>query len=1662
MAASIPNQNNLNDVIKASTALLKEVRQAITEYNDQKKKDKSTDIKEELTHIKTDMQSVVDFINDMGDIAKNIDNVTDKLVTVLGVPSKINKKLTKVKVESIDTKLLGALGQSLDLIFGKGGIVDNIENATKRMDSFKEVSGKKLTPVLDSVSYLSTLTSEIARFGRNSNRYSTELKLAAVGATNITQFLGVFANTLKEVNNLDIADSSIVQGVKGSIVGDLLILPVKLWMLVKVIQWISRVMRNMAGLILYLPLIATLVITFDAINKALDKLVSVIDTLNKFNLSVIIGLTIKVPVLSRVVRMIAKRLIRSLIIFNRYLPAMIVAITALNIADGLLTKLSDIILKIEKVKIATLIVNLLKIRLLAANARLLRTLIVHLGRLATTALRYSPSVAGLSVALTLVLLYSSIIETIRGTKTGLFFSMKVRHLIIGAKAVKIFIRSIAHLISAKIAAKALVAVKLTNMIIKSFASVILNILLLTPLMTMFILFSPIIIVIFWIFAKVFRIIVRILAKLISPRVIIVLAAVTGVVVLLAMFGVALIALALISTVIIDNALNIILFFGVVIAVALLIGLLGVILLKVSPLLIAAIVGIGMVAIAVFAVLAIAVMLQMLGEIKLDYEKIKENVKQVMSTVLFIITSLFDEELNDPKSKDSVFAKIVKVLGGAVAKIITAIATCVILVATVASVACILMIASMLRLLQKIDFDENKVLANVDRVFNTVEQIISRFMAEDKDGKKSNRGIMLSVIAWACPPLAKIAEAMLSMAYLFLMLLATTLVLGIASVLRLLQNLNLDTGKIQANVDAVFNTVDQIINRIFGDRKDDEHKSGRGILVTIVSWVDEGLAKIVEAALSIVYLALALFAITLVLAMASMLRLLQELDLNADKITENVDVVFNTMDQIINRIFGDRKDDEHPSSRGILVSIISWVDPGLANIAEAALSVVYLMLALAAISIVVGIAGLLSLIQDIGLDEKKIQANVASVFNAIDEVINRVFAPVEDDIAPGRGILGKIIGLFNPGLAQILDALMSIVYVSLAFVAISVVLGIAKSLKEIQDLDINEKIVTQKVDTIFKTVAHIMRQIYEKSDDLLPPPKDRGIFSSIIGFFSPELESILDALTMIAKLAMVQTAISAVAGVGMALKQIQDIDVDLSSAGEKVDQVMSIAENVCTKIFSRESKIQFPVPPEERKSVFGALISWAFGGKSDEERALEAAMKKVEALGVIEAAVGALGNILAGAKRIVDMDVKDLAGAQSKVDEVMEMAAHLSESIFNSKIKLVLPQPSEDEVKAALVDLGLDHWWRSATSGETAKAAAHASMKLAMRRVETLGLIASAVGSIASIIEGVNKINNFKTPNLASIRKKVQEVMTVASEVSFTIFNQDGIGQRGGNASGIKAAINEINARVDFAKAGSDGVCKVNDSLANLASKVQFSPSQITATKTKATSTISAIGEIIAQMDSIEPENNGERVRTNCDLMDRISKTIGSFVQVSSDDVKNSRSITENYIKFFKYVDSMDIKKLQHTDWLMRSWASISRDLKGDFEGLAKTINNHIMPMLTKVNETLEKTTKAQQDIINVMSQPVDLNNGTGSTPTFSNSGSQQSAGSGSSGGSSSANPGGISGGIGSDAGVQSGTNTRTTSTAHGKKQPTGFAGIDPDTMKDGKTYKITIAKVEKA
>lgn len=1543
MADKIPTQNTLIDVIKASAKLLEDVRNTISKH---KKETKKSDSKpdDDLKKLKTDLQAVFDFVKDINETKKKISNVVDELVVVLGMPGDINKRLgavkveiidsknlqhavdqlkrvlntpaginealnidvptlkgmhlrialrriifmcelpklindrlAKIKVEDIDDKQLKKVKTSLETVFGKKGILYEVEKTITQINTFKGLGIIKFMAVWTTIHEIQILTNQVSAYSKRAALMTSGAKpaIAAVGMLN--KFMAEFVKVLTEIDKLNFRV--------------FIVAPLKIKETGKLLRRIENLFQDMLFMSKYLVFSAIISTTAMLINKTMGTIVEIISTIKKFNIATLVVVEINVRIIARVMRAISHKLLPAL---EGLLPFSLTAallMISLKMVGKMVGQFVDIIKTLDQFNIAKLIIEILKVKLLAKVAKQIRKLIHSVSLIGEVALVYAAvAIPGLAFANIIVYLFSGIIKTIAKTKFGLLFNVKVRRMISATRVIRRLIRGIANMVSVKTAAKATVAAKLTNMVIKSFSHIILNILLLTPLMALFILMSPLIIVVFLGFAMVFKIIVRILAKIVNPKIVIVIAATTGVIMMLAILGLSLVVLALVSIVIVENALNIILFFGIVAAVAIGLGLIGLLLSKISPLLMSAIYGIGIVALAVFAVLAIAAMLWLLSKIELDQEAIKENVKKVMSTVLFIITCLFEDELNDPESKDSVFTRILKVLGGAVAKIIMALATCAILVATFVSVACILMIAAMLRVLQNLKLDQAKILANVDIVFDTVDKILARFMQDGPESKKSNRGILLTVMSWINPGMAKVYEALMTMAYLFLMFVSVALVLGIAAMLRVLQNLNLNTQKIE----------------------------------------------------------------------------------------ENVDTLFDTVDQIISRIFGDRDDKKHPSNRGILVTIISWVDPGLAKIVEAALSIVYLMLMLVAITIVLGIAALLRQIQDMDLDSEAINAQVDEVFNVVDHIINRVFAPADDDLVPGHGFLGKIIGFFMPGLAKIIDALMAVAQLSLIFLAISIVKGIAENLNEIAQIDLKESDIMAKVDTIFKICGNIMKQIYEKADTMLPEPENKGLFSSIISFFSPDLGAILDALTTIAKLAVVQTAISAIAGIGKALKQIQDLDVNLDQASAKTDKILEMAESLCTKIFSRESKIKFPVPEPEKQSVFGALISWAFGGKSDEDRALEAAMKRVEVLGVIEAAVGALGNILEGTKRILDMNVADLTRAKTKVDDVMNMAAELSQSIFGSDVKITLPEPSDDEVGQALVELGLDHWWRSANAGEIADAKVQASMKFAMRRVEVLGLIASAVGSIASIIDGIDKIKTYEIPDLNDIQQKVQQVMQASSSISFIIFNQDNIGQSGGNTSGIKAQIEEVQARIDFAKAGAEGVAQLSTSLNDLIEKTKFDEQTVLTTKNRISAGVSAIGEIMSQIDAIRPEAGGDTIERNCELMDRISKTVDSFVQVTDKDVKNAKDITENYIKFFKQVDSMDIQKLRHTDWLMRSWASISRDLKGDFEGLAKTVNQHIMPMLDKVNKTLEETTKAQQEIIKVMSQPVDIN-GVGST-----------------------------------------------------------------------------------
>lgn len=1543
MAQTVPAQNSLVDIIRSATETVEGVQQVIEETKARAKKAATKGkeaVEKNLQHFKTNLDSVVNFIKDMDKSKQNIDKATTALIVVLGMPGEINKRMAQVKVAEVKNEQLLAAIEQLRRVLKTPAEIN-----TALKEDIPTIDGRAVKHALNQIIVVCQLPEKI-------NAKLDSIKIEKIDAKKIKGvlkdldllfgkkgFLPAIQNAMKELENTKTPSLKRI---------------ITLKMTLRVIRYIAdeaiKLGENYGK---DKKKLTQATLTTKALETTISGLTNVFKQLEQIKFTTLITVRIRIKLMSGAISSIYKNLIPKLGKLGD--KDKIKDIVEANVGMAALFSSIWLVVKVFKtindIKLTEIIMAAIRAKLLAMSISPIRTLIGRLSRVAVFAMKHSATILpGMAAIFATVSVFKLIITTIKSTKRGLLFGLRVKQLISATILIRRLIRSISRMVNQRTAMRALRNVIIAQLVIMSFANMITTILMLVPIMAIFIIAAPFIIIVMVVMVLMMKFIVKVLARMLNPKVVVVLVLTTQLICLIAVMGLALVLLALMATVIVEMAIPLLTFFGILALVIVALALIGFVLSSAAPYLMVALYGVVIVTAIVLCVLLIAGALWLLSKIELDEKKIKENVKKVITTAMSIFTTLFEDELNDPDSKDSWFTKIINLIGGAIAKIIMALAACYILLATVVAVACILLIAGMLRILQTINLDEAKIRTNVQRVMATAQEIIDLLFGDDSEKEnKSNRGPLLGLVNWICPPLGKIIDAIFTVAYLFLMTIAILMVLAIAGMLRWLQEIDLDSAKIMERVNTIFDTADAIINRIFGDRDDNGKGSSRGLLVTIISWVDEGLAKIVEAALSVVYLFLVLISIGLVLAIAGLLRGLQEIDLDAEAILGIVETVFDTADKII----------------------------------------------------------------------------------------ARVMAPADDSTKPSRGVFGTIIAFFSEPLAKIVDALMAIAYLGLIFLAVSVIKGIATSLNEIQKIELDAGTIDQKIDTIFKCAAHAMNKVYSASSMMPKPPKKKSLFRAIVGFFSPGLGEILDALMEIAKLATVQAAISAIAGIAKSLEEIQNIKIDLNSAYNRLDQIMTMSEKVAERIFGRESKLKLPVPPKEKKSVFGALIDWAMGGESDEDRAIKAAMKRVEGLGVIAAAVGALGTIQENVKKIMDVQLDDFTGAAQKVGEVMDMATAISEKIFGSETKITLPEPTEDETMSALLDMGWRYWFRGESAVADAKQ--QAAMKAAMRRVEALSMITSAVGSLSSIIEGIDKINKYEIPNVDGVKSKVQRIMQASNQIAFVIFNDENTGAVGGNAAGIKSQVEDVKAKVDFAEAGTSGVSKIADAIKNMMDKLnpiapklpetetnakaalnlannltfavqsidvngvkdkfkaladstkaaanyceqvnklieatQFTESQVDETQARVSRGIDALGAIIAQMDAIQPAAGGKTVKQNCNLIDRISSTVGSFVKVEDRDVQNSKNITENYIKFFKQIDSMDLKKLQHTDWLMRSWAAISRDLKGDFEGLAKTINANIMPLLEKVNETMDKATKCQQQIIEELTKPVDIGGG---------------------------------------------------------------------------------------
>lgn len=387
-------------------------------------------------------------------------------------------------------------------------------------------------------------------------------------------------------------------------------------------------------------------------------------------------------------------------------------------------------------------------------------------------------------------------------------------------------------------------------------------------------------------------------------------------ILLLAIGAVVLLFALEATKIVDNWLNILIFFGAVVVYVGIVLLIGALFATGAPLITAAILGLSMTLIATSLFSLIALQLLLIQNLGLDSVSIRNVVTNIKNIVNDIINILF-ADVNEPEQKESgLFGSLFNIFGAAFtslasfAKTILAIP---VLVATVVSVGIITFIAAQLRWMQILKLDKTRIINNVSSVLTVAKMITDMLFAPVKsqakpDNKPWYQNVVEKGIDWFTgKQFAPLIQSVLAVGVLAASFISTTLILFMATELRLLQNLNLDRNAIKNNVAVVINTAKDITNMLFDPVNLISDTTGDSWWDDCVNWAYKNIpgfshiGEILNAILTVGTLALTTISVSLILFMATELRMLQAINLNSG-IKDKVHLVLSTARDVISSLW----------------------------------------------------------------------------------------------------------------------------------------------------------------------------------------------------------------------------------------------------------------------------------------------------------------------------------------------------------------------------------------------------------------------------------------------------------------------------------------------------------------------------------------------------------------------------------------------------------------------------------------------------------------------------------------------------------------------------------------------------------------------------------------
>lgn len=209
---------------------------------------------------------------------------------------------------------------------------------------------------------------------------------------------------------------------------------------------------------------------------------------------------------------------------------------------------------------------------------------------------------------------------------------------------------------------------------------------------------------------------------------------------------------------------------------------------------------------------------------------------------------------------------------------------------------------------------------------------------------------------------------------------------------------------------------------------------------------------------------------------------------------------------------------------------------------------------------------LEYLQKFELDKKKLEKNVSTIKNTIFSINNMLFAESDVKRDGNSGFFQSIVDAVIPTFSNIFRAISTVGYLASSLASIWMFKLLAKQLKELQDIQIDENKLTYNIKSILD-VAQMCIDVINRPSELENKSKKKGL-SKLLSWVSNKFSSVADYMSMMGKLSTYMISVGMIHTLAQYMKTINDIKLD--NVVKKVDSIISVASSITKNVLDEDN------------------------------------------------------------------------------------------------------------------------------------------------------------------------------------------------------------------------------------------------------------------------------------------------------------------------------------------------------------------------------------------------------------------------------------------------------------------------------------------------------------